>query len=404
MSFLTRIGLYGIHGTYNFGCEAILRGAVKFIKDRFENCEIVYFSDSYEYDKKALGDLDIKIVQLENKRTVLVRAVNKALRTVNCEKLVFTIPFKEIMDQIDVVFSIGGDIYTIPAYLREKGKYPYYNHLVDFCNRAKACGKRVIVYGASVGPFGGYQKAVGYYVKNLRKYEKILCREQESVDYLKSLGLDNITFFPDPAFTVRLAQGEATTKQYIGVNLSPLSFGETNGSYGKKEIKTMASLMDRLIDESNEKLLFIPHVVSESPGDNDYLFLKKIYDEMTHKEKVSFADYSGGFLGIKKQLRECRIVISARMHCAINAICECIPTIFLSYSQKSIGMCKYVYGNEKWVIKLKDVNTDLMSSAKELLDTCAEVSRTLARRNKEILEEITYNQPTLKIGEEELNG
>lgn len=387
-----RVGLYGIYGTYNFGCEAIVRGAVKFIKNNFGNCDIIYFSYSYEYDRRALGDLDIKIVPIENKCTFIVRGINKALRILKCEKQLFTIPFKNMINQIDIIFSIGGDIYTIPAYLHEKEKYPYYNHLVDFCSRAISNGKRVIVYGASVGPFGKYIKAVNYYVNNLSKYDKILCREQDSVDYLKKLGLDNMTFFPDPAFTVRLAQDNEVKKKYIGVNLSPLSLNETNGSYGKKEIKSMSFLMDKLIEETDERLLFIPHVISNNPNDNDYMFLKEICKKMEHKDNVTFADYSGGFLGIKKQLRECRIVISARMHCAINAVCENVPTIFLSYSQKSIGMCKYVYGDERWVIRLNDINTDLISKAKELLDKRETISQLLSDRNKEIQEYIAQNK------------
>ena len=380
-----KIGLYGIYGTYNFGCEAIVRGAVKFIRNNFDSCEIVYFSYSYEFDRKALSDLDIRIVPLENRRTFIVRVINKMFSIMNVEKHIFTIPFKKIMDQVDIIFSIGGDIYTIPAYLREKKKYPYYNHLVDFCNDAVLCGKRIIVYGASVGPFGSYKKAVDYYVKNLRKYEKILCREKDTVDYLRNIGLDNMTFFPDPAFTVRQEHAEEVKKQYIGVNLSPLSLNETNGSYGENEIKSMASLMDMLIEETNENLLFIPHVVAENPNDNDYLFLKEVYKKMSYKGNVSFADHSGGFLGIKKQLRECKIVISARMHCAINAVCENVPTIFLSYSQKSIGMCKYVYGNDKWVIKLGDINKDLIGKTKEMLDNHEKISQVLVARNKEIL-------------------
>ncbi len=387
-----RVGLYGIYGTYNFGCEGIVRGAVKFIRKHFGECDITYFSYSYEFDRKALGDLDIKIVPLENQRTFIVRGINKALRILKCEKRLFTIPFKKIIDQIDIIFSIGGDIYTIPAYLRKREKYPYYNHLVNFCDEAISRGKKVVVYGASVGPFGKYKKAVDYYEKNLRKYEKILCRELDSVDYLRSLGLNNMTFFPDPAFAVRLGQNEEAEKKYIGVNLSPLSLNETNGSYGEKEVKSMALLMDRLIDETGDSLLFVPHVVSENPNDNDYLFLKEISNEMANKEKVSFADYSGGFLGIKKQLRECKIVISARMHCAINAVCENVPTLFLSYSQKSIGMCKYVYGNDRWVIKLGDIYTDLISKAIELLDNRENINQQLLNRNKEILEYIRLNE------------
>lgn len=47
------------------------------------------------------------------------------------------------------------------------------------------------------------------------------------------------------------------------------------------------------------------------------------------------------------------LVITARMHCGINAICTGIPTIFLSYSAKAKGMCKLIYGDDKNVVPLE---------------------------------------------------
>lgn len=379
-----RIGLYGIYGTYNFGCEAIVRGAVKFINDRYRNCQIVYFSYSYEFDRKALRDLDIEIVPLREGKTFVKRAVNKIFRYMGYDRRIMYIPFRKIMDKVDIIYSIGGDIYTIPAFQREKPEYEYYNHLVDFCNRAISCEKRVIVYGASVGPFGAYEKAVSYYVKNLKRYDRILCREQDSVEYLRSLGLDNMVFSPDPAFTVRLENNEKMIEKYIGINLSPLSLNEVNGDYGEREIDSMASLMDNICKRFGTKLLFLPHVISENPNDNDYQFMKRVHHKMKCQDEVSFADYSGGFLGIKRQLRECKIVISARMHCAINAICENIPTILLSYSQKSVGMCKYVYGNDEWIVEVKNLDDHLIKKVKKMLDNRERIKDLLSVRNREI--------------------
>lgn len=390
------IGMYGIYGTYNFGCEAIVRGAVKFLRSNFENCKIFYYSYSYDFDKKALMDLDIEIVSVENKLTFFVRAINKILKTVNCKKRIFTIPFNNIINQIDVVLSIGGDIYTIPEYLRQKEKYPYYTHLVDFCNRAISCGKNVIVYGASVGPFGEYKKAVDYFVKNLQKYNIILCREMDTVMYLKNLGLRNLEFFPDPAFIVRLEQNEEVEKKYIGVNLSPQSLYEIYGRYGDEEIESLAYMMDELIVTLKSPILFIPHVIPEGYNGNDFLFLKRVYNKMCKKEYVLFADYSGGFLNVKRQIRQCKMVIAARMHCAINAVCENVPTIFLSYSQKSIGMCKYVYGDDRWAIRLNKLTDELIIKSKNMMDNCYEISLLLKKRNDKIQEYITKNQQILK--------
>ena len=378
-----RIGLYGILGVYNFGCEAIVRGAYKYIKNIYPDSEICYFSYSYDYDKNALSDLDIEIYKMEYNRNFVLRCINKALSLCWSEYRILNYNFNKIMDKVDMIFSIGGDIYTIPAVLREKNTYPYYNSLVNFCNRAIDAGKKVIVYGASVGPFGNYKKAVDYYVTNMKKYDAIICREMETVEYLKSLGLENTSFLPDPAFQVKGEGINNCEKKYIGVNLSPLSLIEIYGNCSAESIHKMAVLLDQIYEQFEIDLLFVPHVLSQNESDNDLVFLEKVKAEMKieNQKHIKFADYTGGFLGVKKQLRECHMVISARMHCAINAICENVPTIFLSYSQKSIGMCQYVYGTKEWLVDLRKLEESLLQKMEE------EIVEKLKGRNDDIQKE-----------------
>ena len=56
-----KVGLYGIRGVYNFGCEAIVRGVYQFINSIYPESEIIYFSYSADFDKAALADLNIEI-------------------------------------------------------------------------------------------------------------------------------------------------------------------------------------------------------------------------------------------------------------------------------------------------------------------------------------------------------
>ena len=103
-------------------------------------------------------------------------------------------------------------------------------------------------------------------------------------------------------------------------------------------------------------------MISKDEMDDDESFLHKlkILTKPETQQHIHFADWKGGFLGLKPQLKECYLVISARMHCAINAIDENIPAIFLAYSQKSVGMCKYIYGNCDYLIDLKAIETELI--------------------------------------------
>ncbi|RGC40417.1 polysaccharide pyruvyl transferase family protein [Faecalibacterium prausnitzii] len=381
-----RIGLYGILGVYNFGCEAIVRGACQLIRRLYPEAQIVYFTYSYDYDKKALQDLNLEIRPIELKATFWDKVQHKIKVKLNSERCGFYFDFDSVIGSVDMIFSIGGDIYTIPKFLRAQNAYPYYNSLVEFCDRAIDAGKDVVVYGASVGPFGNYKKAIDYYKKNLSRYKMIICREEESVNYLNSLGLRNTCFFPDPAFQVKAVDRTPLQPKYIGINLSPLSLKEIYGKHSEETYVNYAKMIDSVFESTHKDILLIPHVISKDEMDDDESFLHKlkILTKPETQQHIHFADWKGGFLGLKPQLKECYLVISARMHCAINAIDENIPAIFLAYSQKSVGMCKYIYGNCDYLIDLKAIETELIKKVQIVFRNSDNLSAKLELRNKEI--------------------
>lgn len=385
-----KFGLYGINGVYNFGCEAIVRGTYRFLKDCRPDAKIIYFTYNYDYDSRILADLDIEIVAVKRQRNLVNRAINKGLSYTSFEKHILPFNWKDLINQVDVIISIGGDMYTIPEAIRNNKTYPYYNSLADFCNRAIKSKKEVVVYGASMGPWGDYQKAVHYYKENVSKYKYLICREPETIKYLNDIGIRNAFFQPDPAFLVGLKHNlKFVEKKYVGLNLSPLSLRELYGSYSVDMVGKLATVVTRIIDELDTDILLIPHVLSDVESDNDWHMLQRLKDFIPaqKKERVVFADTTRGFLGIKDQLHSCKYVVSARMHCAINAITEGVPAIFLSYSQKSQGMAQYVYGSKKWMLSIKKVESELLPLMREMNDSWEDISALLVIRMKEILHE-----------------
>ncbi|MBR2865995.1 MAG: polysaccharide pyruvyl transferase family protein [Elusimicrobiaceae bacterium] len=386
------IGLYGIYGLYNFGCEAIVRGTYQMLKSVYPHSRIVYFSYHYEYDKEVLADLEIEVVQIRTRQSLPLKCVNKFLQIIGCEKRIFSFDYKKMINSVDCFFSIGGDIYTIAQRLLQKKRYPYYNSLVDFCERCFALGKDVYVYGASVGPFGEYPKAVQYYRHHLAKYQKIICREEKSVQYLRALGLTNTAFMPDPAFIVKGPATATQEKKYIGLNLSPLSLQELYGRSARQQIKPLAEMVEKLCESFSQDILLLPHVLAKNPLDNDLHFMTLLKDTVDEKYRgrLKIANYHKGFLGIKQEMYQCEIVIAARMHCAVNALTENIPALFLSYSQKSRGMAQYVYGHEKWVLPLQQAPLELPALAREMLGQKESVAAFLKERNRQI--ELDYRK------------
>lgn len=90
--------------------------------------------------------------------------------------------------------------------------------------------------------------------------------------------------------------------------------------------------------------------------DDDLRYLRKVKQaiEPEHQKLLTLLKSDPGFVGTKKELINCDLIIAARMHCAINALAAHVPTILIAYGRKAVGMCQYVYGNHDWVLQLSE--------------------------------------------------
>lgn len=399
--------LYGIGGLYNYGCEAIVRGTTRMLLHINSDSNIRYFTPLSKDDGRVVKDLPIDICQLHaGNRSLPLRGINK-MASLLC------IPFdstKEdygsVLDGTDALVSIGGDIYTIPSYLRRRKHYPYFNKIVRIGQLAKSRGIPEIIIGASIGPFGEYKPAVEYYAEHFKSIDLICCREKRSIEYLSTMGVsDNVCLLPDPAFFVD--DGDSTDhwseSKYLGINLSPLSLKEIHGDVSNDDEAYCSRLVMELMDITGLPAMLIPHVVSSDPFDNDRNFLQRILNAMdeAHQSRAILIN-SSGFLNTKRYLRRCHIVIAARMHCAVNALCEGVPTILLSYSQKSIGMCEFVYGSNRWVLPLEKADAELPNLTTDMLACADNLHAQLIRRVAEIRSD-TFNSDAFARLAEVLN-
>lgn len=383
-----RIAIYGIGGLYNYGCEAIVRGTIEFIRKNYNNPQITYYSRNYKDDLSLAKELEIQIVSIERKYTFFKKCISKLIDFSELPIIPFLKDeFKLIIENSDIVFSIGGDIYTIPKYLRERKHYRYVNYLVEFGEYALKYDVKIIIYGASIGPFGEYKKAKNYYLEHFKKVEKIICREIETKQYLNDNGINkNVILLPDPAYLVQDTNIMDKTPRYIGINLSALSLQEVYGKSIENITSRVSLMIEKIYLRTNIPILLIPHVISpHTPIDNDFKFLEKIYynikDELKPYIKVVKPI---SFIDTKNYLKECKIVVAARMHCAVNAITVGTPAIFIAYSQKAIGMSNFVYGKKEWCISINDMDKDLADMIIKLLNKEEIVRKFINKRIYEI--------------------
>lgn len=385
---MKRILLIGIGGVYNYGCEAIVRGTVNILRSKWPDCEIIYATPRVEDDRRRLADCDVTIVHRPFNRYSGKNILRKLLsyfgyRWQPClEDL-------SLLKNIDAVYSIGGDIFTLsPA-----GSYNA--SLAKFGMIAERKKIPYVLWGASVGPFTANPKAESFFKRHLSQISQIVAREQGTVDYLASIGISsNVTLRPDPAFFVapeiHTNNDKPKTRPVIGINLSPLSVSYT-GLSQKEAIASQAHSIARLITECNADVMLIPHVVcSFNEGDDDLRYLQKIKKEIPFpaSRHVQIIENDHGFIGIKKYIIKCNIIISARMHCAVNAMVACVPTILVAYSQKAKGMTNFVYGDYQQLIKIDDFFSDhLFILTKEMIKNQKSISQKLKNKMGKIFSE-----------------
>lgn len=365
---MKKVLLLGVLGTYNLGCEAIIRGTVAILKDLKPNLDIYYASYDYNSDLIRLEGCDVNIINRPKKSKWTIRNIIRKILSYFGINITLKYDSPSLLEGFDAVFSIGGDMYTISkngSYNKELAEYG------ELCLRKNI---PYILWGCSVGPFSANKIAETYFKKHLSNISLIVARENNTIDYLNQIGINNnVVFAPDPAFFVPFINQCNSSNTYeiktVGINLSPLSSLYYYGSIDEAVLDAKEQLVCFL---SNNKVdcILIPHVFSVDLNDNDLNFLELIYFSMPdiYRNRIKVLDNCFDFVSIKKVLIECDFVIAARMHCAINAISEGIPTVFLSYSEKSKGMAKLLFENTYNVLGITDwgkINLDFMYKVKD---------------------------------------
>lgn len=369
--------LIGIGGVYNYGCEAIVRGTYNILKKIDPKVNITYASYNYEYDINRLKDLNIRILNRHHIKKWSIKNIVRKIGSIIGIK--YIIHFDKCADfkSFDYVFSIGGDMYTLTHDHKYDGCLPI------FMERLQKQGSKYILWGCSVGPFEKNKSALTFFRNHLEKIDAIVAREYETIDYLKKLSITkNVHFAPDPAFMVNgpTKKNKLDTSRpfTLGINLSPLSALYEYGNIDNA-IDVQSKIIEFLIDKYNANIILLPHVLSENPMDDDLQYLIKLKENISQNflHKITIIDNDPGFVGLKNEIIKCDVVLAARMHCAINAISCNVPTLFISYSKKAIGMSELVYGSEDFVISLKDFSNIATLRAKidKLIDQKIDVEK-----------------------------
>ena len=381
------------NGSYlNRGCEAIVRGTVDIIRMRFQNprflvCSYFLSDAALSAQRKNEFDKDITHVGMVPPYTG-----GKSIPSRIKRRLLEHIPFlrrrrtyRHILPELSeaqAVLSVGGDNYSLD--------YGTPRMFTDLDDLILSKGKKLVIWGASVGPFHSRPDYETYMAAHLSNVTAIYARESYTRAYLAKIGVSsNVYDLADPAFImkpVEPAQSPAFARlgETIGLNFSQLMGRYVCPGNEDRWLILAKEIVARIKNEFGLPILLLPHVCEEDPNNNDYLFMKAIIQD-SPLEDVSILNPDYSSQELKWIISKLRLFAGARTHATIAALSSCVPTISFSYSLKALGINQDVFSNLDYCLKPGELNPDRICAVfSSVLRDENEIREQLVSRMSEI--------------------
>lgn len=325
------INLYYHCGSANHGCEAIVRSTAKML-----NTQLTLWSTAPNADIAYGVNGIVNVVEDTKRPPTGARLFEFKVhhKLTGSDYLYTKFEHEDFFSSIrpgDICFSIGGDNYCYGG----KEYLGYYNRLIH-----EKSGKTVL-WGCSFEP----SEMDAATAKDIARYDLITARESISYEALKAVN-PNTVLVADPAFaldSVELPLPESwQPENTIGINVSPLVM-QCEKSDGIA-YEAYRSLIAHILITTDMTVALIPHVVVET--NDDRIPLRNLYEEFSSTGRVLLIE-DHNCCELKGYISRCRMFIGARTHATIAAYSTCVPTLVLSYSVKSRGIARDIFGTEE---------------------------------------------------------
>jgi len=379
----------------NLGCEAILRGTVKILREIFQDpCFIClsHFQSEEQYRTQCIQETDKAVVhfaahRLAGKKEVIQRFWNPGTwlyvyrHIFNPAALKYQI-YSEMLpflDKAEAVLSIGGDNYSL-----DYGIPTLFTGLDDIVLER---GRPLAIWGASVGPFDKNPDYEEYMSHHLRDVTMIFARESITVDYLNSIGVaENVCHIADPAFLMDPEEPEGIEdivpidKEAIGINLSPLMANYVCGGDLKAWVCKAASIIEDVSKKTEMPIYLIPH--ETRPHSNDSDFMQQVHSLIKNKNSnIILIPRGYNAAETKWIISQMAFFAGARTHATIAALSSGVPTLSFAYSIKARGINQDMFGHLNYCMNPEDLDSRNVSERViSMLEKNAMIRRDLKER------------------------
>lgn len=246
--------------------------------------------------------------------------------------------------------------------------------------------KVAVIWGASIGPFGGstlYRRRV---FEHLKKLNGIFVREVTTQNYLAENGVTgNVYLVEDPAFVMDPEEPDSKEfierfpKGAIGISLSHLFLSRTRFRNSCKA--GVYEIVEAIRRRFGRPIVLISHCVADG-NSNDYELLNSALKENASKwhDVVCWPRFMPA-AQIKWVISRLHCLVAARTHATIAAFGSCVPTVSLVYSFKGMGINKRLFGGPSYVVTKEDCSVETIVEKLELvLADYDKIRRTLEEK------------------------
>lgn len=391
---MKKVLLYN-HGTsYNHGCEAIVRTITGIIDLEYPDALYTVSSVKPHEDRENIsaenGKIDFVTADAFCGLPFKVRRfVTGAVTSVFGNFPFFGAFYKNTARaarEADLAVSVGGDTYSY-------GKSATLT-AVD-TNVRRRC-KKTILWGCSINAeFLDPQKHKKK-IESLKKFDLITARETITYDTLKSLGFENVKYYPDPAFTlptvVPAEEMFSDGNDTVGINISPLAQLFESGD--SIMLKNYVGLVKYILENTSFNIALISHVRCQDTDDSSAA--AKLCEFFPNEKRIKIFDKENAE-ELKGYISKCRFFIAARTHASIAAYSSCIPTLVVGYSVKAKGIAKDLFGTyDGYVLPVQELREE--GSLAEVFSKLMENEDKVRAHLREIMPE--YKKKAAAVAQE----
>ncbi len=282
-------------------------------------------------------------------------------------------PFRDA----DVVLFFNGDIFGDNANPHRLRRFAL-DMLI-----ATALGKPSVEFVGSPGPFqASPESRAAKWV--LERLSLILTREEVSAVLLRESGVTGVPIVAAacPAFLLEPAPQErvsAILKEEgldfsgpptIGMNLTAHNFATSGGNISPEtmdrwpKLKNYALVLQRILDQTDANVLLVPHAyyydvkTGKDVQKNDCMVLQRLFelaDGDRYGKRLRMLKGIYSVAELKGILGRLDMYVGGRMHSAVGAVSQCVPTVFLAYGHKHRGIARLL-NQEKCVCRNQEAD------------------------------------------------